>query len=164
MRQKKRKGQSDFQNIASVLAQCASSEISSYNKLLDKLGIDHDTYIFAIRSTLHTSKVYLQRTIEETRINNYSRPLLKCWEANMDIQYIPDPYACVSYIVSYISKGQRGLSNLLYEACREAKAKDSDMRQQVRRIGNQFLSHVEIRAQEAAYLVFKCHLGKLRVK
>ena len=69
---KKRKGQRDFQNIASVLAQSASNEIPSYNELLHKLGMDHDTYIYAIQSTLHTSKVFLQRTIEETRINSYS--------------------------------------------------------------------------------------------
>lgn len=47
----------------------------------------------------------------------------------MDIQFILDPYACVSYIVSYISKGQRGLSNILSEACKEAKQKDSDIKQ-----------------------------------
>ena len=78
----------------------------------------------------------------------------------MDIQYILDPYACISYIVSYISKGQRGLSNLLYEACKEAKAKDSHIRQQVQRIGNQFLSHVEIGAQEATYLVLQMPLRR----
>jgi len=49
---------------------------------------------------------------------------------------------------------------LLYEACKEAKAKDSDIRQQVRRIGNQFLSHVEIGAQEAAYLVLQMPLRR----
>lgn len=38
--------------------------------------------------------------------------------------------------------------------------KDSDIRQQVRRIGNQFLSHVEIGAQEAAYLVLQMPLRK----
>jgi hypothetical protein len=69
-------------------------------------------------------------------LNFFSK--VESWEANMDIQYILDPYACISYIVSYISKGQRGLSNLLYEACKEAKAKDSDIRQQVRRIGPTF--------------------------
>lgn len=78
----------------------------------------------------------------------------------MDIQFILDPYACVSYIVSYISKGQRGLSNLLSEACKEVKQKDSDIRQQVKRIGNQCLSHVEIGAQEAAYLVLPMPLRK----
>lgn len=66
----------------------------------------------------------------------------------------------MSYIVSHISKDQRGLSNLLYEACKEARQKDSYIRQQVRRIGNQFLSHVEIGAQEAAYLVLQMPLRK----
>lgn len=78
----------------------------------------------------------------------------------MDIQFILDPYACVSYIVSYIAKGQRGLSNILSEACKEVKQKDSDIRQQVKRIGNQFLSHVEMGAQEAAYLVLPMPLRK----
>lgn len=73
----------------------------------------------------------------------------------MDIQFILDPYACATYIVSYISKGQRGMSNLLNKACEEARREDSDIRQQVRHIGNQFLSHVEIGAQEAAYLVLQ---------
>jgi hypothetical protein len=51
----------------------------------------------------------------------------------------------------------------LYEAYKEAKTNDSDIRQQVRRIGNQCLSHVEIGAQEAAYLVLQMHisLGRL---
>lgn len=73
----------------------------------------------------------------------------------MDIQFILDPYACATYIVSYISMGQRGMSNLLNRACEEARREDSDIRQQVRHIGNQFLSHVEIGAQEAAYLVLQ---------
>lgn len=56
-----------------------------------------------------------------------------------------------------MSKGQRGLSNL-FDACQEAKRKDSDIRQKERRIGNQFLSHLEIGAQEAAYLILQMHL------
>lgn len=76
----------------------------------------------------------------------------------MDIQFILDAYACATYIVSYISKGQRGMSNLLRHACEEARQNDSDIRQQVRRIGNKFLSHVEIGAQEAVYLVLQIPL------
>lgn len=56
----------------------------------------------------------------------------------MDIQFILDPYACAVYIVSYISKGQRGMSNLLRHACEEARTSNSDIRQQVRRIENNF--------------------------
>lgn len=55
----------------------------------------------------------------------------------MDIQFILDAYACATYIVSYISKGQRGMSNLLRHACEEARQNDSDIRQKIRRIGTQ---------------------------
>lgn len=76
----------------------------------------------------------------------------------MDTQFILDPYACAVYIVSYISKGQRGMSNLLRHACEEARTSNSDIRQQVRRIENKFLSHVEVGAQEAVYIVLQMPL------
>lgn len=78
----------------------------------------------------------------------------------MDIQYILDPYACAAYIVSYISKGQRGMSNLLSTACRESKNASSNIRDQVRKVGNTFLNHVEVGAQEACYLVLQMPLRR----
>jgi len=132
----------------------------SFDEFLFKLGIDFDTYKQAIRSSLKQEKIFLRRKPCETRINLYNPTLLKCWLANMDIQFVLDPYACAAYIVSYISKGQRGMSNLLHKACEEALAEESDIRQQVRRIGNQFLTHVEVGAQEAAYLVLQMPLRR----
>ena len=54
-------------------------------------------------------------------------------------------------------KGQRGMSRLLEIACKEAKSGYKDLVNQVRHIENKFLNAVEISAQEAVYLVFKCH-------
>lgn len=104
--------------------------------------------------------MFLRRALSEIRVNNYNETLLKCWEANMDIQYILDPYACAAYIVSYISKGQRGMSNLLSTACRESKNASSNIRDQVRKVGNTFLNHVEVGAQEACYLVLQMPLRR----
>ena len=39
----------------------------------------------------------------------------------MDIQYVLDVYACAMYIVSYISKAQKGMSELLRKAVQEAQ-------------------------------------------
>lgn len=135
-------------------------EDTTFAVFLEKLDIDYSQYLVAVRSTLNSPKVFLKRSVCESRVNNYNSVLIKSWMANMDIQYILDAYSCVSYIVSYISKGQRGLSNLLQEACVEAQENDSDVRQQVRRIGNQFLSSVEIGAQEAVYLVLQMPLRR----
>ena len=59
-------------------------------------------------------------TPKDLRLNLYNDKVLKAWRANIDIQYVLDPYACAMYIVSYISKSQRGMSALLYAAAKEA--------------------------------------------
>ena len=73
----------------------------------------------------------------------------------MDMQYVLDPYACATYILSYITKGKRGMSKLLEKACEEAKSGNKDIKNRVRHIGNKFLNAVEIIAQEATYLVLQ---------
>ena len=80
--------------------------------------------------------------------------------ANMDIQYVLDVYACAMYIVSYISKAQKGTSELLRKAVAEAKEGNTIIKQQVRDIGNKFLNSVEINAQEAVYVVLQLPMRK----
>ena len=147
--------------VVSVLNELHKTDTKmQFDDFLKSIEMDYAKYVHIIRSTLQRPKLFLKRSVDESRINNYNSLLMKCWKANMDLQYVLDPYSCVSYIVSYISKGQRGLSNLLMEACAEAQEFDSDIRQQVRRIGNQFLSSVEIGAQEAVYLVLQMPLRR----
>lgn len=133
-----------------------------FEDFLISLDLTLTDYITALRSSVKEGqcKVFLRRNTSEIRVNSYNDTLLKCWEANMDLQYILDPYACAAYIVSCISKGQRGMSNLLRRACEEAKESDSDIRQQVRKVGNVFLNHIEIGAQEAAYILLQMPLRK----
>ena len=95
-----------------------------------------------------------------TRVNAYNSTLLHAWAANIDIQYVLDPYACAIHIVSYISKSQRGMSDLLNRAAKEAREGNLDIKRQVRHIGNHFLNSVEVGAQEAAYLVLQMPLTK----
>ncbi|XP_078342943.1 uncharacterized protein LOC144628684 [Oculina patagonica] len=78
----------------------------------------------------------------------------------MDIQYILDPYACAVYILSYITKGQRGMSKLLRRASEEASSGNKDIMNKVRHIGNKFLNAVEISAQKAVYLVLQMPLRR----
>lgn len=129
-----------------------------FENFLKEIGMAYETYIFALRSSLKFPKVFLKRTLSEIRINSYNELLLEAWEANIDVQLILDGYACAAYIVSYISKSQRVMSNLMHEACEKARHGNMSLRQQVRQIGNKFLTHVEICAQEAAYVVLQMPL------
>lgn len=82
-------------------------------------------------------------------MNLYNKNILQAWRANIDIQFVLDPYACAMYIVSYISKSQRGMSNLLHAAAKEARNGNYNIKEQVRHIGNVFSNSVEVSAQEA---------------
>ena len=41
----------------------------------------------------------------------YHKDFLRMWAANVDIQYISNPYCCIMYIVSYITKTERGINH-----------------------------------------------------
>ncbi|CAC5420341.1 unnamed protein product [Mytilus coruscus] len=126
----------------------------SFEEFLKELNLTDLEYCNAIRSSLKRAKLFLKRHLSEIRINSYNSIMLKCWQANIDVQFVLDPYSCASYIVSYISKGQRGMSNLMYEASLEAKENNMDLTS-IRHISNKFLTHVEVSAQEAAYFVLQ---------
>ena len=133
----------------------------SFEQFLTKVAeMSEEEYIKCIRSSISGPKVFLKRQPSEIRINLYNEHLLCAWNANIDLQYVLDPYACAMYIVSYISKSQRGMSALLDRACKEARQGNMDIKRQVRHIGNQFLNSVEVSAQEAAYLVLQMPLTK----
>ena len=78
----------------------------------------------------------------------------------MDIQYVLDVYAYAVCIVNYISKGQKRMSELLREACTEARKGNHIIKKQVRDIGSGFLHSIEISAQEAVYIVLQHAIRK----
>ena len=129
---------------------------TTFDQLLESLGVSEKKYILAIHSSLNCPTVFLKRMPNELRVNNYN----PAWRANMDIQYVLDVYACAMYIVSYISKAQKGTSELLRKACAEAKEGNSNKKQQVRNIGNKSLNSVEISAQEAVYIILQLPMRK----
>ena len=69
--------------------------------------------------------------------------------ANMDIQYILDPYTCVVYVVSYIGKAQHDMSKLLKDALLQYKAGDTTIRERMKGIANKFQNCCEVSAQES---------------
>ncbi|VDI59060.1 Hypothetical predicted protein [Mytilus galloprovincialis] len=146
-----------YELIQKRLAQQMSLDCT-FEEFLQDIKMTEDDYILAIRSSLKETKVFLKRDPECIRINGYNDTVLQAWMANMDIQFVTNAFACLMYIVNYVSKGQRGMSNLLRRACEEAHKQNSSMNNQVKTMGNKFLKHVEISAQEAVYIVLQMKL------
>ena len=149
-----------WKTINKQLNDMKEGESITFEQLLVKLKVTENEYRLAVRSSLNAPTVFLKRKPNELRINNYNPACLEAWRANMDIQFVLDVYACAMYIVSYISKAQKGMSQLLRQACDEARKGNSNIKQQVRDIGNKFLNSVEISAQEAVYIVLQLPMKK----
>ena len=104
------------EKLKEVLENMKYGEDISFENFLNKLHLTEESYILAIRHTLKRDTLFLKRAPSEIRINSYNTNLIKAWRANMDMHYVLDPYACATYILSYITKGQRGMSRLLEKA------------------------------------------------
>ncbi|XP_061169173.1 uncharacterized protein LOC133178496 [Saccostrea echinata] len=136
--------------------QTDGEENSSIEEIFNDLSLTQELYEEAQNTLLTRRTVILQRTPNEMWTNQYNRCLLKCWDANMDIQFVLDPFSCIVYIVSYISKAEREMGMLLKQTKLEAEEGNFDARQTMKKIGSAYLHHREVSAQEAVYRV--CNL------
>nr|XP_034317093.1 uncharacterized protein LOC117686351 [Crassostrea gigas] len=124
--------------------------------IFEDLSLNQDTYQNAMNVLSEKLTVVLKRHPNELWTNQYNPCLLKCWDANMDIQYVLDPFSCIVYIVSYISKSEREMGMLLKQTNVEAQEGNLDAKQTLKKIGSAYLTHREVTAQEAVYRV--CNL------
>lgn len=130
----------------------------THEDFLAYLECSQEDYIRAIQSSLSCPKIFMKRKVSELRMNPYIKELVRPCNANHDLQFVLDAYACAMYIVNYVSKSQKGMSCLMYNACKEEKKGNYNLREKVRHIGNMFLNTAEMSAQEAVYLALQLPL------
>ena len=76
----------------------------SFNEFLDLLDLTESEYMLAISHSLRRPEVFIKRDVKSIRTNHYNETLLKVWSANIDIQFILDPYSVCQYVVNYMIK------------------------------------------------------------
>ncbi|XP_078320120.1 uncharacterized protein LOC144621199 [Crassostrea virginica] len=124
--------------------------------IFSAINLTQEEYEEAHKRLAKKRSIVLQRNPDELWINQYNPCLLKCWDANMDIQFVLDPFSCIVYIVSYISKSEREMGMLLKQTKIEAEEGNASARSTLKKIGSAYLNHREVGAQEAVYRV--CNL------
>lgn len=125
-------------------------------EIFDNLSLTQELYEEAHNMLSSRRTVFLKRNPDELWTNQYNRCLLKAWDANMDIQHVNDPFSCIVYMISYISKSEREMGMLLRQTKLEAEEGNFDAKQTLKKIGSAYLHHREVSAQEAVYRV--CNL------
>ncbi|XP_058494640.1 uncharacterized protein LOC131465769 [Solea solea] len=148
-------------NILKAIKSALSNEDLTFDtteNLFQSLGINQALFEAAYKRCARKTHVVLKRQPNEVWINQYSKPLLKCWNANLDIQYVVDAYACIVYIISYISKAEREMGLLLANAQKEASKGNVSAKQALKNLGSVYLHNRDVCAQEAVYRLTNMHL------
>jgi len=93
-------------------------------------------------------------------MNSFNPWIAKWLKSNMDIQFILEPYSCAKYVVEYVNKTNRGISNLhrdLIKVRDEYPGKDyADL---LKELGIKLLNSVEMSSQEAAWHLLKLEMS-----
>ena len=119
-----------------------------------------DDYQNALSVFNNGSVVVLKRKPKECNINNYNLPVLThSMQANMDLQYVLNAYACVMYVVSYIMKTDHAMGELLKRVTYETRTEE--LKVQMKKDGSAFLTHREVSAQEAVYRLLSLPMKQL---
>ena len=100
----------------------------------------------------------LKRKPCECKINNYNANVMLAWQANMDIQYVLNAYACVMYVASYMMKSESAMGELLRNVANENRT--DELKSQ---LGSAFLNHREVSAQKAVYRILSIPMKQLEL-
>ena len=109
-----------------------TNESLSLSEVLSAGIVTHSDYFETLKVFAKRSVAVLKREPSECNINNYDTLVVLAWQANMDLQYVLNAYACIMYVASYIMKTDRAMSEL---------------------VGSAFLTHREGSARKAAYRI-----------
>ncbi|XP_060577549.1 uncharacterized protein LOC132734725 [Ruditapes philippinarum] len=144
--------------VNQYLERADSLDEMSYEDVLQDCKLLPQVYQQALSKSASSPKVYLKRDPNAVNINNYNAYILRAWQANMDVQFVTDPYACIQYVVSYITKDEREMGTLLHAVAKES-AQDT-IKDQMKKCGQAFLNSRSVTAQEAAYRALGLPLHK----
>ena len=131
----------------------------SLSELLEKAEVTEQEYIEALSVSTHGNVVVLKRDPGECCIDNYNPSVMIAWQANMNIQFVLNAYACVMYVASYIMKTERPVGELLKRVATEART--DELKTQLRKVGSAFLTQREVSAQEAVYRLLSLLMQQL---
>ena len=127
------------------------ADVTTFEQYLQFVKLTLEEYIRLVQSSINRKRIFLKRRPCDTRINAYMKHLLGTWKANHDIQFVFDPYQCVSYICDYMTKSQKGMSEIMQLATQEAREGNMELKKAVRHIGNKLCNTAEASAQQCAF-------------
>lgn len=143
-----------------------NEDYQDMNDFYNKNGINDDQeYINIIRAGIVRPRVFVKRQPSEKWHNAFNPFLLHVVKSNTDFQFITEEYSCAAYVVEYVNKTNRGVSNLQRKIIEIMdQHPDFDIVEITRSLSVNVLNHTEITSQEAAWYLLREPMSKTSVQ
>ncbi|XP_077534692.1 uncharacterized protein LOC144146629 [Haemaphysalis longicornis] len=148
-----------FEEMHDALKRGDYDDLDSF---LNTFGVrSEDEYMNVLRAGVPRPCVLHRRTPAEKFVNAFNPWRGRVLDYNMDLQIILDHYACASYVVDYVNKSDRGMSNLKRTVAEILKENPNDDYEAViRKLRVDMLKGVEMSAQEAAWFLLRQDMSR----
>lgn len=147
----------EFREKHKILRQNLENRIYiSIDQFLADNHLTEENYLNIIRSSLTRPTLIFKREMAEIMTNTFHPWIASTLNSNMNLQFILDEYSCVSYVVDYINKADRGTGDL-YRELIELSESHPEMTHErlLRQLGSKVLNTVEMSAQEGAWTLLR---------
>ena len=122
-----------------------------FDEALRHVAWTYEEYEHALKTILPVNTIVLKRSPKDRWVNSYNKKCIVNWDANMDIQYVMNAYACAKYMLSYICKAEKEMSDILKNVHQEAKEKNLSIQEEMKVLSGVYFHHREVCVQEAIY-------------
>ncbi len=127
----------------------SKQSFETITQLLNQVNMTYEEYEKHIEALSTSSLIVMERRPQDCWVNGYNPMLLRAWNANMDIQFILNPYSCIMYILSYISKAEHEMSDYLKRVIKDSSHDNLSDRECMKQVMNAYSKNREVSAQEA---------------
>lgn len=137
-------------------------DYKNFDDFYTQNNITSDTHYYnIIRAGINRPRLFYKRTPSEKWYNTFNPFVFHHLKSNMDFQIIQDEYSCAAYVVEYVNKHNRGISNLqrqIIEIMDEHP--EFDIVDITKKMSIDVLHSVEMPAQEAAWYLLREPMAK----
>lgn len=143
-----------YKNIRNDFENNDYDDLEAFYRANDITSDEH--YLNILQAGIIRPRVFLKRKPSEKWNNPFNPFVLNVLKSNTDMQFILEEYSCAAYVVEYINKTNRGISNLQRRITETMdQHPEFDIVEITRKMSIDMLNTVEMSSQEAAWYLLR---------
>ncbi len=165
-----KKNEPDFQQLhvryKDIKSNLENNDYDDIDDFYTKNNInDDDEYNQILQTGITRPRVFIKRTPAEKWFNHYNSFIFNKLQSNMDLQLITEEYSCAQYVVDYVNKTNRGISNQQRQIIKIMdEHPEFDIVEITRKLSVDIINTIEVYSQEAAWFLLLEPMSQSSVK